>query len=429
MQKLSDMNEKNQLLRQYNLWDKKPQDLGFLRKTYTDALYQYVGNRLVKVLVGQRRSGKSFIMRQLAAKLIENGVDKHNIFMLNLDIVAFDFVKTYRDLVDIFNVYIEEIKPQGRIYLFVDEIQNVDGWERFVNSYSQDFTQDYEIFITGSNSKMLAGELATFLSGRYVKFTIFPFSFDEYADVCSLSHNRETYIRYMQDGGMPELLHLANEDMRRNYMASLKDTILLRDIIQRYSIKDVRLLEDLFIYIINNTSNLFSVNSLIKYYKSLGRSVSFDKVSAYLDYLCETYLIHRTERYNIRGKETIAGVCKYYANDLSFGNYLYKGFPHGLGYNLENLQYLDLRRAGYSVYVGAIKDKEVDFVAQRGERVIYVQSTYLLAEEETIKREYTPLESISDNYEKYVVSMDDLRLPSRGGIEHIRAWEFHERIR
>ncbi len=423
------MDEYFPLLRQYNLWNKQPQSLGFLRKSYTDSLFQYVGNRLVKVLVGQRRSGKSFIMRQLAARLIENGVDRRNIFMLNLDIVAFDFVKTYRDLVDIFNVYVEEIKPQGRIYIFVDEIQNVDGWERFVNSYSQDFTRDYEIFITGSNSKMLAGELATLLSGRYVKFNIFPFSFDEYADVCSLPHNRDTYIRYMQDGGMPELQHLANEEMRRNYTASLKDTILLRDIIQRYSIKDVRLLEDLFIYVVNNTSNLFSVNSLIKYYKSLGRSVSFDKVSAYLEYLCETYLIHRTERYNIRGKETIAGVCKYYANDLSFSNYLYKGFPHGLGYNLENLQYLDLLRAGYSVYVGSIKDKEVDFVAQRGERVIYVQSTYLLTEEETVEREYSPLENISDNYEKYVVSMDDLRLPSRGGIEHVHAWEFHERIK
>ncbi len=423
------MTEYFKQLRQYNLWDKDPQSLGFLRTSYTDALYRYVGNKLVKVLVGQRRSGKSFIMRQLAARLIESGVDRRNIFMLNLDIVAFDFVKTYRDLIDIFNVYVEEIKPQGRLYIFVDEIQNVDGWERFVNSYSQDFTQDYEIFITGSNSKMLAGELATLLSGRYVKFNIFPFSFDEYADVNTLPHSRETYIRYMQDGGMPELQHLASEEMRRNYTASLKDTILLRDIIQRYSIKDVRLLEDLFIYIINNTSNLFSVNSLIKYYKSLGRSVSFDKVSAYLEYLCETYLIHRTERYNIRGKETIAGVCKYYANDLSFSNYLYKGFPHGFGYNLENLQYLDLLRAGYDVYVGSIKEKEVDFVAQRGERVIYVQSTYLLAEEDTIEREYTPLENISDNYEKFVVSMDELHLPSRGGIEHVQAWEFYERIK
>ncbi len=276
---------------------------------------------------------------------------------------------------------------------------------------------------------MLAGELATLLSGRYVKFNIFPFSFAEYADARFLPHDRETYIKYMQDGGMPELQHLPNEDMRHNYTAYLKDTILLRDIIQRYSVKDVRLLEDLFIYIINNTSNLFSVNSLIKYYKSVGRSVSFDKVSAYLDYLCETYLIHRVERYNIRGKETIAGVCKYYANDLSFSNYLYNGFPHGMGYNLENLQYLDLLRAGYNVYVGSIKDKEVDFVAQRVERLIYVQSTYLLTEEETIEREYAPLESINDNYEKYVVSMDDLHLPSRGGIEHLRVWEFYERIK
>ncbi len=423
------MNEYFQLLKQYNLWDERPLNVGYLRKTYTDNLYQYVGSNLVKVLVGQRRSGKSYILRQLAMRLVENGVDRHNIFMLNLDIIAFDFVKDYRDLLNLFNVYVEQIKPQGRIYIFIDEIQNIDGWERFVNSYSQDFTREYEIFITGSNSKMLAGELATLLSGRYVKFHIFPFSFEEYADINALSRNKQTYIKYIQDGGMPELHHLNNEEMRRNYMISLKDTILLRDIIQRYSVKDIRLLEDLFIYVINNTSNLFSVNSLVKYYKSIGRSVSFEKISAYLEYLCETYLIHRTERYNIRGKETIAGVCKYYANDLAFGNYLYKGFPHGVGYNLENLQYLDLLRAGYNVYVGTIKDKEVDFVAQRGERKIYVQSSYMLTEAETIEREYTPLENINDNYEKYVVSMDDICLPSRDGIEHIQAWDFYEKIK
>ncbi len=423
------MNEYFQLLKQYNLWDERALNVGYLRKTYTDNLYQYVGSKLVKVLIGQRRSGKSYILRQLAMRLIENGINRHNIFMLNLDIIAFDFVKDYRDLLNLFNVYLDQIKPQGRIYIFIDEIQNIEGWERFVNSYSQDFTREYEIFITGSNSKMLAGELATLLSGRYVKFHIFPFSFEEYADINALSRNKQAYIKYMQDGGMPELHHLNNEEMRRNYMISLKDTILLRDIIQRYSIKDIRLLEDLFIYVINNTSNLFSVNSLVKYYKSIGRSVSFEKISAYLEYLCETYLIHRTERYNIRGKETIAGVCKYYANDLAFGNYLYKGFPHGIGYNLENLQYLDLLRTGYSVYVGTIKDKEVDFVAQRGERIIYVQSTYMLAETDTIEREYTPLENISDNYEKYVVSMDDICLPSRGGIEHIQAWAFYEKIK
>ncbi len=423
------MNEYFQLLKQYNPWDEKPQNVGYLRKTYTDTLYQYVGNNLVKVLVGQRRSGKSYILRQLAMRLIENGVDRHNIFMLNFDIVAFDFVKNYRDLISLFNVYLEQLKPQGRIYIFIDEIQNIDSWERFVNSYSQDFTHEYEIFITGSNSKMLAGELATLLSGRYVKFNIFPFSFEEYADINSLSRDRLAYIKYMQEGGMPELHHLNSEEIRRNYMISLKDTILLRDIIQRYSIKDIRLLEDLFIYIINNTSNLFSVNSLVKYYKSVGKTVSFDKISTYLEYLCETYLIHRAERYNIRGKETIAGVCKYYANDLAFGNFLYKGFPHGIGYNLENLQYLDLLRAGYNVYVGTVKDKDIDFVAQRGERVIYVQSTYMLTETDTIEREYTPLECINDNYEKYVVSLDDIRMPSRGGIEHIQAWDFHNRIR
>lgn len=417
------MNQKFQAIRRYNLWDGDAPAAGYIRDDYVERIAKSAGNRLVKVLTGQRRSGKSYILRQLALKLADNGIDKRNILMLNLDLAGFEFVKTEADLRDIVCMYEEQMRPSGHICIFIDEIQNIEGWERFVNAYSQDFTRDYEFFITGSNSRLLSGELATLLSGRYVKFEVFPFSFREYAGITGRGADRQTYIEYMDTGGMPELFNLPDEEVRRNYISSLKDTLLLRDIIQRYKISDTRLLEDLFVYIINNTSKLFSVNSIVKYYKSLGQKVGFEKISQYLDFMAEAYLIHRVERYNIQGKDVIGGVCKYYANDLSFRNYLYKGFAHGAGYELENLVYLELRRRGYDVYAGDIKGREVDFVARRDDRIIYIQSTYMLYDEATVTREYASLEAIPDNYEKYVVSLDDFRLPSRDGIQHFRAWE------
>jgi predicted AAA+ superfamily ATPase len=168
------MNERFDLLKKYNLWGENKLQTGFIRSEYTDKIYAYRGNRLIKVLVGQRRVGKSYILRQLASKLIEDGVDKKNILFLNLELAAFDFVKTYKDLDELVNIYKAELHPQGRIYLFIDEVQNVEGWERIVNSYSQDYVDEYELFISGSNSNMLSGELATLLSGRYVSFEILP---------------------------------------------------------------------------------------------------------------------------------------------------------------------------------------------------------------------------------------------------------------
>lgn len=417
------MEERFQDIRRYNLWDDNEPATGFMRNEYIEKITRYTGNRLVKVITGQRRSGKSYILRQIAIRLTQEGVDRRNLLIMNLDLSGFGFVKTEADLAALVHTYEEHMKPKGRTFIFIDEIQNIEGWEHFVNSYSQDFTREYEFFITGSNSRLLSGELATLLSGRYITFEIFPFSFMEYAGIKQLPPNRETYIEYMNRGGMPELFYLPNEEVRRNYVSALKDTLLLRDIIQRYNVNDSRLLEDLFVYVTNNTSKLFSVNSIVKYYKSIGRKVSFEKISHYLDYMTEAYLLHRVERYNIQGKETISGLCKYYSNDLSFRNYLYQGFAHGAGYQLENLLYIELRRKGFDVLVGDIKGKEVDFVAQRDDRVIYMQCTYMLYDEDTIKREYASLEAIPDNYEKYVVSLDEFQLPSCNGIRHLKAWE------
>ena len=417
------MNERIESVKKYNLWLGNTINSGFPRPVYTANISQYIGNKVVKVLTGQRRVGKSYILRQIAMSLLNQGVNGNNIVFINRELTAYDFIESYKDLDSFIRLYRQELSPKGRIYIFIDEVQDIVGWERVVNSLSQDYTEDYEVFITGSNSKMFSGELSTLLSGRYVEFRIFPLSYEEYANVHQLSVGKQSYMQYMADGGYPELVHFNSTDVKRNYISGLKDTVLLKDIIRRYTIRDVRLLEDLFAYLVNNASNLLSITNITNFIKSKGRKTSYDTVSAYLGYIEEVYLAHRALRYNIKGKETLAGSCKYYMNDLSFKNYLYAGLGYGTGYLLENLVYLDLLRSGYDVYVGSVKDKEVDFVAIKNDRTIYVQATYMLIDEQTIEREYAPLEHIADNYEKVVVSLDDLQLPSRNGIRHVRAWE------
>lgn len=419
------MEENVKVLEKYNFWNENIPDLGFPRNYYTDKIFNATGNRLIKVLVGQRRAGKSYILRQVADRLIKGGVDPQNILYINKEFTDFDFITDYKDLDALIKTYKEYHKPRGKIWLFIDEIQNIVGWEHLTNSYSQDFSGSYELFISGSNSKMLSGELATLLSGRYITFEILPFSFVEYAGISEKALTKQTYLEYMESGVLPELFMLPNKETKRNYISAIKDTVLLRDIIQRHNIKDPKLLEDVFVYLVNNASNLVSITNIVNYFKSNGRKTTYDTVANYIGYIEDTFLIHRVERYDIRGKDTISGNSKYYINDLAFKNYLYSGFGYGIGYKLENLVYLELRRAGYEIYVGTMRDKEVDFVAKKGDRVIYLQVAYILADEQTTLREYAPLEAIKDNYEKIVISLDDLSLPSNQGIKHIRAWELY----
>ena len=419
------MEEKITSIEKYNLWYGNSIDCGFPRPLYTQKIIQYLGGRVVKVLTGQRRVGKSYILRQIAMQLIQSGINANNIVFINRELTAFDFIENHNDLDSFIKAYKAKLKPQGRIYVFIDEVQEIEGWERVVNSLSQDFSEEYELFITGSNSKMLSGELSTLLSGRYVEFHIFPLSYLEYITVHNMDEGKQSYLQYMNDGGYPELIHFHSSEMKRNYISALKDTILLKDIINRYTVRDVRLLEDLFAYLCNNTSNLLSVSNITNFIKSRGRKTSYDTVSAYLGYIENVFLAHRAVRYNIRGKDILTGSCKYYMNDLSFKNHLYGGFASGIGYQLENLVYIDLLRNGYDVYVGTINDKEIDFVAMKNDRTIYIQVAYILADEDTILREYTPLQKIPDNYEKIVVSLDDFQFPSRLGIRHLRVWELN----
>ena len=423
------MDEKLKILKKYNHWDSEKLDFGFPRPEYTETIKDYIGNRLVKVLTGQRRTGKSYIMRQIAKALICNGINPHNIIFINRELTDFEFLKTHKDLEELVRMYLNEYAPEGKVFIFIDEIQLIEEWEKTVNSYSQDYTTEYEVFISGSNSKMLSGELATLLSGRYIEFNIYPFSYTEYTKLTQSEQEKESFLNYMNTGGLPELFSLPDkQEIRRNYMSSIKDSILLKDIIQRYKIRDPKLLDDIFSFLVNNASNLISVNSIVNWFKGKKRKTSYDAIAAYIGYIEEAFLIHRCNRYDLKGKEILEGNAKFYINDLSYKNFLYAGFAYGIGYKLENLIYLELKRKGYDVYTGCQTGKEIDFVAQKNDRRIYLQSTFSLTDEQTARREYAALETIRDNYEKIVVSLDDFTLPSNNGIRHCRAWELHSML-
>ncbi|MDR0574965.1 MAG: ATP-binding protein [Tannerella sp.] len=417
------MNENIVTLQKYNLWGSNTLDWGYKRNEYTDKIVDYMGNRLIKALVGQRRSGKSYILRQVAKQLIDNGVKLENTLFINREFTDFDFLKTYRELDELIKLYKKALNPSGKVYVFIDEVQLIEGWEKTVNSYAQDFAESYELFISGSNSKMLSGEPATLLSGRYVCFEIFPFSYSEYTGITQKEKGRQSYMEYLGSGGLPELFMLPGQELKRNYMSTIKDTVLLRDIIQRHNIRDPKLLEDIFVFLVNNVSSLVSVNNIVKYFKGQGRKTSYDAVFTYIGYIEDTFLVHRCNRYDIKGKDTLSGNAKFYINDLAYKNYLYPGYGYGLGYMVENLVYLELRRAGFNVYTGSLRNKKVDFVARKADRVIYLQSVYMLADEATVEREYSALEAIDDHFEKVVVSLDEITLPLREGIKHIQAWE------
>ncbi len=418
------MSEYFDKLRKYNFWNGESVRVGTRRDFYLSKIEGYTGNSLVKVLVGQRRAGKSYLLRQIIDKLIVSGTDSANIFYLNKEMIEFDEIDNFQALHQLILDYRNIMQPSGRVYLFLDEIQMVEGWEKLVNSFSQDYTEAYEIFLTGSNSAMFSGELATLLSGRYITIEIFPFSFNEFCQFRKEEKAKISLMKYLKTGGLPELQHLDEEEMRFHYTSSLRDTILLKDIVQRYNIKDAWLLENLFKFITLNIGSLFSVNAIVNYFNSHKIKTNHETVIAYLNYLKQSYLIHEAERFNIKAKEILSGAKKFYLNDLAFRNYSSVRFEFGLAQNLENFIYLSCRSAGYKVYVGNLKDKEIDFVLEKGAEKRYLQVTWMLTGESVIEREFGNLEKISDQYPKSVVSMDDLSFGNRNGIVHQVAWDF-----
>ena len=419
------MKEYFKYLEKYNYWSESDKiNAGFERTLYLDKIKTVINNRLIKVLIGQRRTGKSFVMLQIIKYLIDhNNVERKNIFYFNKEQFEFDSIQNATQLSDLFEYYKTKLEISGKIYIFLDEIQDVDDWEKLVASWSQDKKNSYELFITGSNSKMLSSELGTLLSGRYLPYDILPFSYREYIDCNKLEKGKASFLEYLKSGGLPELFNIKDQIAKQHYLSALKDSIILNDIVKKYKIKDIHLLERVFFFVVNNPATLFSFKKIVNYLISAGVKTNYETITNYITYLRNALLIHECERYDIKGKSILTGERKFYLNDLSFKNYLSSKFDMGLSRNLENIVYLHYKREGYQVFVGKIYDLEIDFVLEKDGIKEYVQVAYLLSDESVIEREYRSLKRINDNYKKTVLSMDEISFGDNEGIKHYPVWE------
>ena len=395
------------------------------REKYLKNIRGFYDQDIIKVITGMRRSGKSILLLQIMDELKEQGVKDKQIIYLNFEII--ENMKYASP--DSLNSYIsDQIKKNQKYYLFFDEIQNVQNWEKVINSFKAKYKDKISIFITGSNSKLLSGELATLIAGRYVSFNIYPFTFKE---VCELTNNEnknkyelaELFDNYIKWGGMPQRFSQNNEIEIKNYLKDVYNSIVIKDIIERYKIKDIDLFNRIITYIITTPAQTFSAGSLVKYFESENRKVSLETIYNYLEYITESLIVRKAERYDIRGKRILTGKYKYYVADLGFTEIIIEGRKEQIGFKLENIIYNELISRGYNVNVGNIGKKEIDFIATKFEKKIYIQVAYLLADEDVINREFGVFDNIKDNYPKYVISMDTLSY-SQNGIIHKNIIDF-----
>lgn len=432
------MDKRLEQIAKLNYWSGNRFDNGVERSWYLERILPYMGNRVIKVVTGQRRAGKSWLMRQVISSMLERHImEPRQILYVNKEFYGYRFLQTPDDLMDLYDTYCREINPDKKSYVFLDEVHNVDGWERVVDSLSQDPSIDCEVFLTGSNSKLLSGELSTLLSGRYVEFEVQPFSYTEYLVANKVSEpSRQSMLRYLSTGGLPEFVNLKGEETKRHYVESVRNTILLKDIVERYKIKDAVLLDRIFAYLVNNSASLVSVSNVVNYLNNerahknaKAKNQNYETVSNYIGYLEDAFIIMRADRYDLKGKEILKGAAKYYATDNSYHNYLYEGYGYGQGALLENYVYQALRRTGFKIYVGKMKDGEVDFVCTDHDNRLYVQVSWTLDNQQTRDREYKAFEDIDDNYSKIVVSMDDIPLKNTNGIVNVQACHLESYLR
>lgn len=411
-----------------NYWQTPPKRPGFIRHNYVDSIIGYLGNHLIKVLVGQRRCGKSTILKQVIRYLLEHETPAKNIFYLNFELHELQWIKEQSILIQAIEAYFNHQKPTGKIYIFLDEIQEVEAWEKAVNSFLANERYDIEFFLTGSNAHLLSTELSTYVTGRYVEIPIFPFSFDEYVAYYHIKSSRDSLIQYLETSGMPELFFLNERSQKIAYLSTLKDSILIHDIAKRLQIKNIKLLALLLDFLIDNIGKLFSLDAISKKLKATGMQINLITLTNYIHYLELTFLIHAARRYDLKGKKILEGERKYYLNDMGFSNYLQSTFDNNITRRLENFVYLTLLQSGYQVTIGNIYQLEIDFIAEKDQQIIYVQVTYLLHSEEVIAREYGNLEKIKDSWPKWVISLDEVNFPVKNGIHHVPAWELARRL-
>lgn len=394
------------------------------RESYMGRIRPFIDTDVVKILTGLRRSGKSVMLTLIQDELRDRGVPEGSIISLNFEDLRLAHLLTATALHD--EILRRSEKMETKVYLFFDEIQEVEEWQRAVNSLR--IVLDCDIYLTGSNAKLLSGELATYLAGRYVEFVIYPFSFGEflesYRGIEPDAPLPLCFQRYIALGGMPYLSNVRyREEPVKQYLTDLFSTIQLKDIVARYNVRDVDLLFRIIAYVMANVGTTFSATSLAKYFKSEGRSVATETILNYIQFCCDAYLLYRVKREDLKGKEILSTNEKYYIADHGIRASLFGDEHESINLVLENIVYMELLRRGYLVTVGRIAEREVDFVAKRRGKMLYVQVAYLLASQSTIEREFTPLEQIRDNYPKYVVSMDEFDM-GRGGIKHRNIRDF-----
>ncbi|MDY5306339.1 ATP-binding protein [Fusobacterium gastrosuis] len=398
------------------------------RKTYIEQIKPFINTDLIKVLTGIRRSGKSILLKLLVEEIKKMGINSEQIISLNFEDIKNKRLCTAESLNDFI---LSEAKKGEKNYLFLDEIQEVENWEKVINSLRIQEEYNFDIFITGSNAKLLSGELATYLAGRYVEFKIFPFSFSEfYVALEEQQENNkitkdEAFKQYIKFGGMPFLYNLKfNYPASMQYLADIYSSIILKDITQRNKIRDIDLLERIIKYILANIGNTFSANSLVKFFKSENRKVAIDTILNYIKFCEEAMLIYRVERYDLLGKKILTINEKYYIADHGIREAILESNERDINQVFENIIHLELLRRGYKVKIGKINELEIDFICEKNSNEkIYIQVAYLLASEETLKREFTPLEKIGDNYPKYIISYDQFDF-SKNGIKHINIVDF-----
>ncbi|MBD5485070.1 MAG: ATP-binding protein [Lachnospiraceae bacterium] len=384
-----------------------------IREKILKKIRPFYDSELIKVLIGLRRSGKSVILQQIMDELIENGVEASQIIYINFEDFQYSFITGAEQL---YKYICDQRKNEKKYYMFFDEIQMVNEFERVINSFRA--TWDVSIFITGSNGKLLSGELATLLSGRYVSFRVTPFSFVEYCEIKRIEGpSDEDLIEYMNWGGMPQRFSMKSESETRTFLYDLYNSIVLRDIVQRTGAKEVDLINRIMEYLMLNPSQTFSAKGISNYFKSVDRTISAQTLYNYLDHIQTSLIVSKAQRYDIRGKQLLTTLDKYFLTDLGLGRIHNSGYKLEMGAMLENIVYNELRDRDYEVYVGKIPNGEVDFVAVKGDKREYYQVAYYLAEQSVIDREFGAYKAVADNYPKYVISMDKFDF-SRDGIVH-----------
>ena len=389
------------------------------RKGYIDRIKPFMQKSVAKVLTGQRRVGKSFLLYQLIEEILAEEPDA-NIIYVNLEDFAFSSLQTAEDL---HSYIISHSKEKVKNYIFIDEIQDIPGFEKVIRSLL--LNEDNDIYITGSNAKMLSGELATYLSGRYIEFKIYSLSYSEFLEFHGLTESETSYELYSRYGGLPYLLNLPLEDETVNeYLKSVYSTIVFRDVVSRYKLRNTLFLEKLIQFLSENIGNLFSAKNISDYLKSQHTAISVNQIQSYTEYLNNAFLIHRVERYDLIGKRVFEIGEKYYFENMGIRNIV-------IGYRitdkakiLENLVYNHLLYKGYDIKVGYYGDKEIDFVGEKNGEKLYIQVALKIDSDKTAEREFGNLLKIQDNYPKIVVTEDTFSGNSYEGIRHCSIRQF-----